>query len=53
MFSAYPNNKAQSDDSSSNSKDVGISSIYHVRIFVEMFYIHFLMEITRSILIIE
>jgi len=25
----YPDNKAQSDDSSSNSKDVGISSIYH------------------------
>lgn len=28
---AYPDNKAQSDDSSSNSKDVGVSSIYHVR----------------------
>lgn len=27
---AYPDNKAQSDDSSSNSKDVGVSSIYHV-----------------------
>jgi hypothetical protein len=26
---AYPDNKAQSDDSSSNSKDVGVSSIYH------------------------
>jgi len=26
----YPDNKAQSDDSSSNSKDVGVSSIYHV-----------------------
>ncbi|XP_050522358.1 G patch domain-containing protein 2-like [Daktulosphaira vitifoliae] len=26
---AYPGSKAQSDDSSSNSKDVGISSIYH------------------------
>ncbi|XP_025413118.1 G patch domain-containing protein 2-like isoform X3 [Sipha flava] len=25
----YPGNKAQSDDSSSNSKDVGVSSIYH------------------------
>lgn len=27
---AYPDKKAQSDDSSSNSKDVGVSSIYHV-----------------------
>ncbi|KAF0772562.1 G patch domain-containing protein 2-like isoform X1 [Aphis craccivora] len=26
---AYPDNKAQSDDSSSNSKDLGVSSIYH------------------------
>lgn len=30
-FTAYPDNKAHSDDSSSNSKDVGVSSIYHVR----------------------
>jgi len=30
---AYPDNKAQSDDSSSNSKDVGVSSIYHVKTF--------------------
>jgi len=37
MFLAYPDNKAQSDDSSSNSKDIGISSIYHVRIFFKLF----------------
>lgn len=29
---AYTDNKAHSDDSSSNSKDV-VSSIYHVKIF--------------------
>lgn len=35
---AYPNNKAQSDDSSSNSKDVGVSSIYHVSFYVVYVY---------------
>lgn len=33
----YPGNKAQSDDSSSPSKDVGASSIYHVRSIIIKF----------------
>lgn len=37
----YTGNKAQSDDSSSNSKDVGASSIYHVRAFLAHNYLFY------------
>lgn len=35
LFLAYTDNKAHSDDSSSNSKDV-VSSIYHVKTFFNL-----------------